>query len=337
MPILSVVLLVFALALVSLGAAFQRLKRASLVDPRSTEDSPTGEVQTWNAPIPSRPSLNSIPDFALTVFETKTDAGAQGNQSFAVGSSRGTSHIDSGVSREDSYSVFFLHQSVVMVLCDGVSGASESHIGSSFAAQNFERLLKEEFPEEISPEIARWQNINRRVSQGLVGLYRSRAVKNETELPPELSELRLAAAAAFATTLEVLVCERQTKANPRPRFTYVRLAGDGSLFQVSTSGVEKLFPISGSPDAVKTPYVSALPVFDGEPFIFSDQLSPGSALVMTTDGVGDHILNSSTWKAELQHMCGLAFMSHVDLLSLLQAEFKEAMDDRTVAIARWMA
>jgi serine/threonine protein phosphatase PrpC len=323
-------------ALIGLGITFQRLKNQSSLRLHVGFAKPIASEWSNKTPNPSGPSLNSIPDFASTVFHCPVVIGEVSSQSFAVASSRGTSHIQLGVSREDSYSVFANNHFVAMVVCDGVSGALESHIGSSFAAQSFERFFKEEFPDGPSIEVERWHNLNRKISQGLVGLYRSRASRTGGSLPAELGDLRMAAGGAFATTLEVLICEKQTQSNPRPKLFFARLAGDGSLFEVSPEGVTRLFPRGDASGLDKNPQVSALPVFDGAPIVFSKELEVGKSLVLTTDGVGDHLIGCEAWQDRLRNLCQSSTISHSDLLDFLQTDCPEARDDRTLAIARLM-
>jgi serine/threonine protein phosphatase PrpC len=221
---------------------------------------------------------------------------------------------------------------LVIVLSDGTSSAKDSHLGSLFLVQNFERYYRELFPNGFTSDRSLWRELNLKLSQGLVAMYVNRSKQKGNSTPSEIIELRMAAAAEYASTLEVLVVKSSAQTEDLP-FAYIRVAGDGGVFEISNQIRELDFgPMDKK--SLKNPSVSALPIADIEPEILEGWIAPGNALMIATDGIGDYITFNSAWSNALlgyamndvpSEQGALAAISHLD---------SNSRDDRSFAIVR---
>jgi serine/threonine protein phosphatase PrpC len=303
--------------------------------PSNTQSDPTGEkaptlVQAPVGRIPRSPSKSAMPDVALTIFSLEV-LGLDGHEAPTVSAAsiRGTSHIESGLSRQDNFCLFTTPTETVIVISDGVSSADEAQAGSLFIVQNFERLYDEVFPSGANLDLKSWKLLNKKVSQNLVAMHVARSKQRGVQVPEETSSLRISASEKYAATLEILICANTFEGKNMP-YTYVRLAGDGSLFEV---GTELQIPQESSNVlSLKRSSVNAIPTYDGDPEMYQGELAPGSAVVVCTDGVGDYLPSNSSWEECLIEFSQLSKPSAANLLSLISFHDSNSRDDRTIAI-----
>jgi serine/threonine protein phosphatase PrpC len=282
--------------------------------------------------IPSA-SVSANPDYVSTILSVPRKQGSKTAKiHVSAASRRGTSHAEMGLPRQDNLCVLTNNEELVIVVSDGTSSAKESHLGSLFLVQNFERYYRELFPDGFTNNLSLWRELNLKLSQGLVAMYVARSKQKGISTPSEIVELRMAAAAEYASTLEILVVKGNTHTEDLP-FAYIRVAGDGGIFEISNQIRELDFgPVDKS--NLKNPSVSALPIADIDPEILEGSIAPGNALMIATDGVGDYVTFNSDWsKAFLDYAMNdvpseqgaLATISHFD---------SNSRDDRSFAIVR---
>lgn len=282
--------------------------------------------------LPGSPDKNSIPDYAASIFQlTSPSEPTHPMQIVAVASKRGTGHVRSGESRQDSFTVFADDDHSVLVISDGVSSATQSQLGSAFIVSNFQRMFEEIFEGSDFDDLDKWGALNKRISKGLVSMHIARLKKQGGSDVDTTSALRSGAAEQYAATLEVLIVEKPGVASPH--FYYVRLAGDGNLSLLSKGGAVSLAGANGNL-AEKRATVNALPVYDGAPMMHQGQIEQGESLILSTDGVGDYLFNNPEWLVALQEFCRAVSEPEVDLLKLVSFNDPNARDDRTIAIVR---
>lgn len=275
-------------------------------------------------------SLSPNPDYAATILAlTSNEKPDTKVSTVSVASTRGVSHIESGLPRQDNYCILTKSNETLIVLSDGTSSAEESHLGSLFLVQNFERIYDEIFPDGNSPDPLKWKELNLKLSQNLVAMFVSRSKQKGEKVPESVTDLRLAAAAKYASTLEVLVVSKKIEGEPL-EYIFVRVAGDGGVFHVDDVITQIFVDETGL--NLKDASVRVLPISDSIPVVFSGQIMPGENLMVATDGIGDFILSNDKWRNALLNYCQMPQPSSVDLLELVNFFDPNSRDDRTLAI-----
>jgi hypothetical protein len=290
------------------------------------------ETQIESKKIASVPSGSVLSDFASSAFERKSQGGAYAKQCL-IASLRGASHAEAGKPRQDSFATFVSGAWSAFVLLDGVSSAEESHLGSSFLAQSFERFFSGSFPEGPSHDLTAWSELRASLSQHLVSMHSSIEKRAGREVTQDIQSLRLEAMKKFATTLEVLFVELPRDEDGFAEYIFVRLAGDGSLVKLAGNSFELLTPSSDNSNYPKPP-VGALPAFDGEVSLVAGKLLPHETVIIFTDGMGDHLLSCESIKARFGSIGMDATLTHETAIHILESECQDARDDRTFAMVR---
>lgn len=281
--------------------------------------------------LPSVASSAGIPDYASTILGVTTAGTDLSTKYFvAAGSRRGTSHVESGLARQDNFAVISKEERTYLVVSDGVSSAEEAQIGSTFLVQNFERILDEVFPGGFSEDSVLWQELNKKLSQNLVAMHVSRLKRQGQPVAESVDSLRRDAANLFAATLEILVSWPQNGSDSIEYFA-VRLAGDGKLFKISDK-VEDLNLGGAAQDNIKVQTVRALPIYDGSPAFSRGVIGPGESLALATDGIGDFLEANSDWSEKLRMFCSSKSPSEQSLLDLVSQPDSNSRDDRTIGI-----
>ena len=282
--------------------------------------------------LSGEPILDATSDYETTLFTVKNLTSSSVHQSVAAASRKGSAHLDNGMPRQDHYKAFTTSSHIVVAVSDGVSSSPESHVGSRFLTQNFEKVYLSEFADGFSLDSEKWSRINQKLSQLLVTMFVNLEKKAGRTVSDVVAELRLAAAAKFAATLEVLICER-SDASGSGAFHFVSLAGDGSLFYMSNGIISKV--ATAKTHAVKdSNSVAALPVYDGKPKVSSGQFTGNSILLITTDGVGDFLSLNEEWKQAFYDFSSSLPWSEVELLGLIAHPDLIARDDRTIGVIK---
>lgn len=278
------------------------------------------------------PSGSILADLATSVFE-RSDGGGKVRQQCLVGSLRGSYHSDDGLPRQDAFATFVSGDWTGFVLLDGVSSAAESHVGSSFLAQSFERLFNTHFPNGPSSEELAWTNLRTSLSQHLVSMFVSKEKQAGREPDGDVGALRAEALRRFGTTTEALFVRSEITNGSDSEFVYARLAGDGSLYSISQNAISCLTSGDALPNFPKGP-VGALPAFDGEALILTGSIQPQTTLVLVTDGIGDHIDTCELLRDNLVSLSQDSTVSHEAIVKFLGFKCPEAGDDRTIAMVR---
>ncbi len=278
-------------------------------------------------------SVAANSDYVSTILSVPRIQGSKSAKMLvSAASRRGTSHAEMGLPRQDNLCVLTNNGELVIVLSDGTSSAKESHLGSLFLVQNFERYYRELFPNGFTSDRSLWRELNLKLSQGLVAMYVNRSKQKGNSTPSEIIELRMAAAAEYASTLEVLVVKSSAQTEDLP-FAYIRVAGDGGVFEISNQIRELDF---GPMDKkrLKNPSVSALPIADIDPEILEGWIAPGNALMIATDGIGDYITFNSAWSNALMDYAMNDVPSEQGALAAISYLDSNSRDDRSFAIVR---
>jgi hypothetical protein len=221
-------------------------------------------------------SLSSNPDYAATILTlTSNEMPDIKVSSVSVASTRGVSHIESGLPRQDNFCILTKANETLIVLSDGTSSAEESHLGSLFLVQNFERVYDEIFPVGPSPDAQKWKELNLKLSQNLVAMFVSRSKQKGEKLPENVTDLRMAAAAKYASTLEILVISKNVEGEPL-EYLFVRIAGDGGVFRVDDV-ITQIF-VDDTALNLKDASVRVLPISDSSPVVFTGRIMPGENL-----------------------------------------------------------
>lgn len=280
----------------------------------------------------SLPSGSVLADLATSVFE-RSDSSAKVRQQCLVGSLRGSLHSEEGSPRQDAFATFVAGDWTAFVLLDGVSSAEEAHVGSSFLAQSFERLFNNQFPNGPTSENMAWIELRTSLSQHLVAMFVSKEKQAGRQPGGDVDFLRVEALRRFGTTTEALFVRSEIGDGNQSEYVYARLAGDGSLFSISQDALSCLTSDQSLLDFPKGP-VGAIPAFDGETLILTGLIEPQAALVLVTDGIGDHIDTCDLLRENLVALAQDSTVSHEAIIQFLGFNCAEAGDDRTIAMVR---
>jgi hypothetical protein len=245
---------------------------------------------------------------------------------------RGLGHQDFGSVRQDAlaFAVASNSRFIVGAIADGVSEAPNSHAGADAASKAALSSVRE-FLESGTPlRDIPWPEV-------------TEAVRNNLRRRSELvfgAKLRDEAAGdatwsrQVGTTAEVLIVD--SEAGPGGSFEYVRavLAGDGYGYVISPEGLLPLGSGKAKDDGVKSNKVHPLPGDPGPgyPNIQPGRISPGEAVMITTDGIGDDMANGTTDAAGYMYAELLRPRAPHDLLAAVSYIAFQSEDDRTVLV-----
>lgn len=234
----------------------------------------------------TNPSKYAIPDFVGTTFTDPIVSGLR----VAAGSIRGRGHALAGESRQDSICVFESGGYLVCAVADGISRATHSELGSKIVTENLETYFTKEFSDSSVDNAAAWQRVGEGLSKQLVAVHARMMAKRGHDSPESVREQRELAAAALATTLEILVIERHGADRVALPYVHIRLAGDG-LALAMPSRLKEWHTLLEATSVQKSP-VAALPASNETPQIRAGRLSDGDSLLLCTDGIADLLATS---------------------------------------------
>jgi len=240
----------------------------STVIPQITVGSPSPRVE----PTPIATDYSSLPFRPDVVIDGwSTDA-----MTVRGVSQRGHLHRYNGAPRQDDFAVHRLPEGRVIVLvADGVSGASQSHIGASTAAKQAADWLHSNLGDDVANtdwaallKSSAWALTER--AQTLLGLDAPDPVRAEEEL---------------ATTL---VCAVIEPTGPRALRAYLVGAGDSAAWLLSAGQfVEILGGKTVSTSGVASSAVVGLPRLPAEVTPMVVNVAEDDVLLIATDGIGD--------------------------------------------------
>lgn len=277
--------------------------------------------------IPPKPSGSYIPSYVV-------DVASAGDLTIGAVSVRGLSHLDFATVRQDAmaFGATKTGDYVIGTIADGVSSASESHLGADAAAKAALNVVRAALEGGQTPESLDWE--------GASGTTR-RAVRARAEagLKPGVGGsggLSSIADEEFVkvvgTTAEVLVVETHPTGEGSYRFTRAVMSGDGYGYRLSPEGWIPLGTSKDSIGGVLSNVVSApLPRDPGPPVLHHGVLFPGEAVLIATDGVGDGVQSGGTEVAAYLQRIMRPLAPHA-LLELVSYVAFQSDDDRTVFV-----
>jgi len=277
------------------------------------------------------PSTSNIPDVACTVFRTHKLGQFDSYCEFGGVSIRGSSHYQSGTSRQDSFVIFPRQDQIILALADGVSSSSLAQIGSSFVTLNLEKAVNSSFEGPVTGDIGKWNEVNAWLTRGLVGMFEAVSRKEGRSVPEDVLARRFEAGRKYATTLEVLVCDLNPSKDGSLEVLYVNLAGDGVVFHSASKALSAPLFLHRTKDPGGK--VAALPICDSSPRIEKIEMGLDSYVALVSDGIGDQI-SSSKWLKRINRYLTRASMTTLSLHSLISEHDEWMLDDRTLLAIR---
>lgn len=259
------------------------------------------------------------------------DAATIGRVRVAAASLKGTAHHEFGTVRQDSYGLATVGEDyLVFAVADGVSQAKHSHVAADLACQVAVSGTVQSLTAGVRPDELDWAQVTGDVRLAI----RRRAVAT---LPPDADDFSqdqidyAIARQVMSTTLDVAVLN--TRDSPT-EYLVARLAGDGSTYlHDRADGWTLLSAGKDVEDTVVSNRVQALPLDPGTPGILRGVLATGQALMVCTDGLGDHLGSGSS---ELGQFLSKAWSQPVpapEFLRTLDFVQAGALDDRTAVVA----
>jgi serine/threonine protein phosphatase PrpC len=232
----------------------------------------------------------------------RADGGSAGTLTMRAASVAGVRHRLAGDEVEDAYAWLVAGDAVVAVIADGVGSREGSSVTSRAAAGAAAAVAGEALAEGRDTEDACWSAV---------------AAANEA-----------VAGDTGATTLVVAVVDGAGRA-------VLGRVGDSTAFVLEGGAWTELWGGDAGDDTVATTATSALPSEDPDVERARAELSPGAALVLVTDGIGDPLRDGPTTVAPA-FADGLARPPSPLALALL-ADFSRlgCHDDRTIVGLWW--
>ncbi|TFB96274.1 MULTISPECIES: protein phosphatase 2C domain-containing protein [unclassified Cryobacterium] len=265
----------------------------------------------------------------------RIDSGA-----LAIGavSLRGAAHYDGGRVRQDSYSVGESRDGAwfIATIADGVSQGALSQIGADAAAQTGVSQVQAELARSGFDD-ADWQSVAVKVRDAVRA--RAEAVLAGSISNPRGEPMDVAGvsdrqyAVQLGTTAEFIVVANRADIDGAHRYVRVVVAGDGSSLILDPSkGWQVLSLGKSTSSGTKSNAVTALPLDPGPATVQHGTLHRGQALLVTTDGIGDFLLDGSTEVGGYLHNALKSPVGPVDLVRAASFVTFQADDDRTVVI-----
>jgi len=292
-------------------------------------------------PKPEWPSLDPIvlgqpiPDFEPREVHAKhrrtpyrPDATLDGwsNEWFVVraASLRGYLHRYNGAPRQDDFAIQVRDdpRQMIVAVADGVSGAPQSHIGSTIAVRYALQWLDASMPVDVSETdwIALAQNTAWALVEQASSLF---GVDTTAEAAEEL----------VATTLVCAVVEAQDDGSAVAHIVGI---GDSGAWLVNA---DAFLSIAGGKDGggngISSSAVRGLPRVPAELSAASVHIKPDEVLLLGSDGFGDPL---GSGKGEVGRMFREAFVGRVPGLYEFAHKLdfsKETFDDDRTLIAVW--
>lgn len=279
-------------------------------------------------------SSGSQIDLAMNLFTCKTQTGSALIEVATV-STRGAAHVHQNVPNQDSFAAFQTKDFLFFALSDGVSNSPKSHVGSKILTTNLKAAIETHIAYSRIDSQHEWASVNEDLTKEMLVEFLRRNSSNYSTVELDSRNIRIDAARYFAATLEVLAISRAPFGDSDyGKFVFVRLGGDGSVLHLDEH-LKSFALVSAEQGKRKekiTNQVSALPICDLEPEIYSGQLSKGQRLIFMTDGLGDQ-----SWTSEFQNSlrtCLTKDQKIESLITFVLGDVVETEDDRTISIFR---
>jgi serine/threonine protein phosphatase PrpC len=248
--------------------------------------------------------LEYLPDTALDWLETTAG-------SIRAVSARGRLHRFSGEVRQDSFALAQDEDALVLIVADGVGGESAGHIGAALAARtaaNSRALIARALAHGADPGSIMLSELSAAIEA--VGLDRG--------IPAQ----------AMSTTFTMAVVSPPASATGATTAAIIQL-GDSPVWRIRDSAWTRLDAVpEAEADSVLSTSTLALPLHI-EASIWSETLSPGDTLALTSDGVGNIIPQNADYAEALGRLWSGSAPAPSDLLSVVDATVRTFEDDRT--------
>ena len=208
--------------------------------------------------------------------DTLLDGWATGEFSVRGASVRGYLHRHNGAPRQDDFSISARSdgRQIIATIADGVSQATQSHIGSTTAVRYATQWLEKKLSE--SPDTIDWKSMVESTAWALV--QQAQAIDPACD-NAELAEEML------ATTLVCAVVDARDEGKFAAEIVTV---GDSSAWQLTSSGYTRLVGGKAEGDGgVSSSAVCGLPRVPRDVQVTQAVLSADDVLLLGTDGFGD--------------------------------------------------
>ncbi len=287
---------------------------------------PASGDDRWEPVIVGDPTLDFEPCPAATVPyrpDTIFDGWSAGPATVRLASVRGYSHRYHGMPRQDDAEVAF-HQpsgAVLFAVADGVSSASQSHLGASVACRSAVGTLRRQLDSGDQPD---WNTLAHEAADALMrraAWLTDRAGRPDTGVAEKL----------VATTLTAGYVVRDGE---HVRATVIQIGDSGTWVlyqdQYHAIGLPKIDPSQ----QVISSAVTALPRIPAALQPAQITLPPGAVLLVGTDGFGDPLGDGDGRVGQLfaHH---LATPPPARALAHLLDFSRETFDDDRTLIAVW--
>lgn len=283
--------------------------------------------------VVGRPSYYAEPvavgaDFCALPFRPATviDGWSSDVMTVRAASLRGHLHCYNGAPRQDDVIVHRLPDGrVIVAVADGVSGATQSHIGASSAT----KFAVDWISSSLGPITADldWSALIKNTAYGLS--VRAQALFGLNEPDPVRAEEEL------ATTLVCAVVEPVERGLLRAHLVAV---GDSSAWLLSSSGqfTTVLGGKTASDDGIASAAVTGLPRVPPEITPTVVDFAPGDVLLVGTDGIGDPLGDGQGGVGNLLRgvLAGPSFPSLIEFAHAVDFSREMFDDDRTL-VAVW--
>jgi serine/threonine protein phosphatase PrpC len=235
---------------------------------------------------------------------------------------RGDSHRHFGVPRQDDMSLAWNGESGVLVIAvaDGVSNASQSHVGAGMACRYaVEYTLRQTDVASIA-----WRDLFHGCAWALIEA--GQRLEHLPEPDPARAEQLL------ATTLCVVILSAGRDEGPTVQAGVV---GDSGVAVIRDGQIFPLLGVKASGDGIVETQVVPLPRVPDEPVTGQWKMEPAETLLIGTDGVWDPVGHGSTMVGRfLVENLSSRLPSRLDFLRLIDFYRETHDDDRTLVAVR---
>jgi len=248
--------------------------------------------------------LEYLPDIAVDWLETTAG-------SIRAVSARGRLHRFSGEVRQDSFALAQDDDALALIVADGVGGESAGHIGAALAARtaaHSRALIAQVLAHGADPGTIELSELSAAIEA--VGLDRGISAR------------------AMSTTFTMAVVPLSAPATDATTVAIIQL-GDSAVWRIRDSAWTRLAAVpEEEADSVLSTSTPALPLHV-EGSIWSETLSPGDTLALTSDGVGNIVTQNADYAEALGRLWSGSAPAPGDLLSVVDATVRTFEDDRT--------
>lgn len=276
------------------------------------------------------PSFEARPigtQFRSTPYRPDSVMDGWGENRFTVraASVRGQLHRFNGAPRQDDFALAWLRSPdrLIIAVADGVSSAAQSHLGATIAVRFALQWLIDHLVDE--PAKVDWHELFRHAAWQLVAQSKELFARDDED--PRFAESQL------ATTLICAVID--FRAEDKAAKAYIVGVGDSGAWVTGDGTFARLFGGKNGDSPITSSAVSGLPQVPKELAAIVTTLTPGSVLLIGTDGFGDPL---GSGDAEVGKTFADVLRTPPSLLSFAHLlDFsRETFDDDRTLVAVWL-